>query len=300
MSIEDDVRPFKELVELMSKPRYPTVKVAVKWIIKHIIPAVKKTRFFDVLIIGGQGAGKSTLALYILYKYYKDPDKVLENTFFVENQLMEALLQGRREVILFDDAGVTLNKWRAMSHNSVEYSLFQQIVRTKTSSIIYTTVFDNIIKFVRDTVKSYIALHTIKDKKDGSTIVYGSLYENKIKTQIIRKRVMDFVMNINDLHNDPVFHNLYVEYMKRREEFIDGVIKSMLERRRLTSVPETPDIGLPNERLYSVSEVAELLRVSNSTVRYWIYNGIIKAVRIGKKHMIPESELKKITKNLEE
>jgi len=47
------------------------------------------------------------------------------------------------------------------------------------------------------------------------------------------------------------------------------------------------------ERLYRVSEVARMLNVSTVAVRKWIKSGKLKARRIGKLWMIPESELKR-------
>ena len=47
------------------------------------------------------------------------------------------------------------------------------------------------------------------------------------------------------------------------------------------------------ERLYRVSEVARMLNVSGVAVRKWIKSGKLKARRIGKLWMIPESELKR-------
>ena len=46
------------------------------------------------------------------------------------------------------------------------------------------------------------------------------------------------------------------------------------------------------ERLYRVSEVARMLNVSNVAVRKWIKAGKLRAKRVGKLWIIPESELK--------
>jgi putative resolvase len=48
-----------------------------------------------------------------------------------------------------------------------------------------------------------------------------------------------------------------------------------------------------SERLYRTSEVAEILNVSVSAVKKWIKQGNIRAVRVGKLWMIPESEVKR-------
>ena len=47
------------------------------------------------------------------------------------------------------------------------------------------------------------------------------------------------------------------------------------------------------ERLYKVSEVAKMLNVSTVAVRKWIKVGKLRAIRVGKLWMIPESELKR-------
>ncbi|RLE89970.1 MAG: IS607 family transposase [Thermoprotei archaeon] len=47
------------------------------------------------------------------------------------------------------------------------------------------------------------------------------------------------------------------------------------------------------ERLYKVSEVARMLNVSSVAVRKWIKSGKLRAKRIGKLWMIPESELRR-------
>ncbi|MEM4970904.1 MAG: IS607 family transposase [Sulfolobales archaeon] len=48
-----------------------------------------------------------------------------------------------------------------------------------------------------------------------------------------------------------------------------------------------------SEKLYRTREVAEFLNISVSAVKKWIRQGRIRAVRIGKLWMIPESEVKR-------
>ena len=45
------------------------------------------------------------------------------------------------------------------------------------------------------------------------------------------------------------------------------------------------------ERLYRTTEVAEILNVSWSTVKRWVKEGKIKAIRVGHRWRIPESEV---------
>ena len=48
------------------------------------------------------------------------------------------------------------------------------------------------------------------------------------------------------------------------------------------------------ERLYRTKEVAELLNISVSGVKKWIKEGKIRAIRVGRFWMIPESEIRRI------
>jgi len=48
------------------------------------------------------------------------------------------------------------------------------------------------------------------------------------------------------------------------------------------------------ERLYRTSEVARILNISVSGVKKWIREGKIRAVRVGRFWMIPESEIQRI------
>ncbi|PNV81220.1 MAG: IS607 family transposase [Fervidicoccus sp.] len=48
------------------------------------------------------------------------------------------------------------------------------------------------------------------------------------------------------------------------------------------------------EKLYRTREVAELLNISVSGVKKWIKEGKIRAIRVGRFWMIPESEVKRI------
>jgi len=47
-------------------------------------------------------------------------------------------------------------------------------------------------------------------------------------------------------------------------------------------------------KLLSVKQTAHLLGVSRETVRRWIYRGVLRAVRVGRNHKVPETELRKL------
>ena len=48
------------------------------------------------------------------------------------------------------------------------------------------------------------------------------------------------------------------------------------------------------EKLYTVEEAMELLRIARVTLYGWLRSGKIKSVRPGKKWLIPESEITRI------
>lgn len=47
----------------------------------------------------------------------------------------------------------------------------------------------------------------------------------------------------------------------------------------------------PDPELLTVAEVAELLRVAPQTVRSWVAEGRLSAVRLGRAHRIPRAHL---------
>jgi excisionase family DNA binding protein len=56
-----------------------------------------------------------------------------------------------------------------------------------------------------------------------------------------------------------------------------------------------PDnVGGARYRLLTLKEAARRLGVSRETVRRWIKIGVIRAVRVGKNHKIPEAELTRL------
>lgn len=53
------------------------------------------------------------------------------------------------------------------------------------------------------------------------------------------------------------------------------------------------------ENLYTVKEAAEKLSMVEGTIRNWIYDGKLKAVKVGGSIRIPEEAIKEIIKPLE-
>lgn len=227
MENRSDYSAFEEFANKLNLGFTTPFERVVEYVLGKFWKAVKRGRLFDMLIFGDQGMGKSTMALYLMYKFYGDPGEVLRNVFFNVDDLIETLLNEKRRVILLDDAGITLSKYKALSEPAIDYYSLQQIARTRVNVIIYTTVFDNLAKFIRDIINLLISLHTDKDE-----VVAGTVYLKKIKIEPIVYKKFDFEMNFDNLHQDQSFHNLYVEYNKRREKFVEEVIRGLLEKKK--------------------------------------------------------------------
>lgn len=48
------------------------------------------------------------------------------------------------------------------------------------------------------------------------------------------------------------------------------------------------------DKLYTVEETAQALRLSVRTVYQWVYDGKLKASKVGSKWLITEAEIKKV------
>lgn len=56
---------------------------------------------------------------------------------------------------------------------------------------------------------------------------------------------------------------------------------------------------MENEKLMTVSHVAEILSVSDRTVRNWVQSGALKAYRFGREYKITQTDLNEFIKQSE-
>lgn len=54
---------------------------------------------------------------------------------------------------------------------------------------------------------------------------------------------------------------------------------------------------MENEKLLTVTDVSEMLDVSDRTVRNWIQNGALKSYRFGREYKITQTDLNEFIKN---
>ena len=50
------------------------------------------------------------------------------------------------------------------------------------------------------------------------------------------------------------------------------------------------------EKLFTVREVANVLRVSEPTVRRWLTRGFLRSVKLGRRRVIPGSEIERVVR----
>jgi excisionase family DNA binding protein len=89
--------------------------------------------------------------------------------------------------------------------------------------------------------------------------------------------------------------DLLIEINNKLENLLIGVSYESLktvEEEKVSNEVVSQD-KIKTEEVLTVKEVSELLKTSERTVQYWCKNGKIKATRIGKKWLIPASELER-------
>lgn len=97
----------------------------------------------NFIVYGPLGTGKSSYALQILMEIYKteDPEILKQYFFFNPLEFLRALRQFKEQVkaIVWDDAGVWLYYLDYHSPMVKSIAKMMQLIRTKTSSVIFTT-----------------------------------------------------------------------------------------------------------------------------------------------------------------
>lgn len=111
--------------------------------VHHIEQAHKNNECQNFIVYGPLGAGKSSYALQVLMELYKtdDPEILKKYFFFNPLEFLRALKGFKEQVksIVWDDAGVWLYYLDYHSPMVKSIAKMMQLIRTKTSSVIFTT-----------------------------------------------------------------------------------------------------------------------------------------------------------------
>ena len=119
----------------------------------------KRYGFASFFMYGHQGSGKTTYALKILKEVYGGWENVLRYTYFHIDQLIDDLeiaFDNYRRIpaVLVDDAGLAILKYYWQKEGEQWFSRFFNLIRSASSSVIFTSVeTDDIVKFIRTKIK---------------------------------------------------------------------------------------------------------------------------------------------------
>lgn len=104
--------------------------------------SVEENRGVFIPICGAKGLGKSTLAGWLAYSYYKDWEKVKEHFIFTLDQLLY-MIENRETIplVVWDDMAVHFGKW-TMTNKKLPKTFFEyfQGIRVKVRCLIGTMV----------------------------------------------------------------------------------------------------------------------------------------------------------------
>ena len=126
---------------------------------------------------GYKGVGKTSYSLHLASEVFKSWKVALNHLFFDPidgfNHLYKYhILTGKRErVIIFDDAGDWMSKYRYNEEWAKELTEFLKLIRSVTAGIIFTDVDLGVLKGIRDQVKLRIRL-----SKYNKTYSYATCY----------------------------------------------------------------------------------------------------------------------------
>jgi len=250
--------------------------------------------FCSFIIIGPQGCGKTSLALWTGYYVYRSWEEALKYLFFQVDpviELFEKCLDKRKRIplIVVDDSGVWLNKLRWFEEDVKRFVEFYNLSRTVCASMIFTSIDENLPRRLLRTiwfrvlprfasleeVKQFYSLHNISFEKIQQQLetwgvnpniwCYGALY--KLKT------LPSFMQRV--LKDRGIFYPLHYprHVLKAYEEKRYQATQLALER--LKESRQKPSKNKEKVKLirklflkgFNIEEIADLLDSSPSEVR---------------------------------
>ncbi len=211
------------------------------WITKQVLRAYHEKGFTGVEIFGQQGLGKTTYAIKIMKQVYQelgvgDPwSQALNMTFFDVEDFVPLLIQARVKgeripVVLFDDAGIWLEKYAWQKENIRGFVKLYKMIRTFVSAVIFTTPSpEDIVKNVRE--KAWYQIKIVRGGKSqsGNPLGQAMLFKYEVKKDgnslkgVVREEAIDtFVVRLPE--------EIYNRYEKMRvEQGIDPQLRDLLE-----------------------------------------------------------------------
>ncbi len=199
---------------------------------RMIRSAYKRYDFVSAFVIGPQGMGKTTYAMLVAYEIYRDWDAVLDNLFFDPREalgLFKVALKGgwRREVVIFDDAGLHLSKYLISSsregfHITRLLNGLINLARTLVAGIIYTSPDMDILKELRK--KAWIVAEPTAPHGVSKPERLAKLYRKRIAPS---GRVYIHKLGYDAYRLDAIPSDVRKEYEEKRRAAMEPLLEEL-------------------------------------------------------------------------
>lgn len=219
--------------------------------VHNILQSHKNNECQNFIIYGPLGVGKSSYALQILMEIYKtkDPEILKQYFFFSPVEFLRALRRFKEQIpaLVWDDAGVWL--YYLDFHSPVVKSIakMMQLIRTKTSSVIFTTPTPTLIL---GKLRSFPQTVTIKVVKNAGGEQWGRPLRDLRTAKAYRAWLLPDLqkLRIKKLYEDTFgvylptpLYNWHIQeragYIRQIEEEIEkNLPKSMKEQKQMEAI----------------------------------------------------------------
>lgn len=255
---------------------------------RKLLQAYRTDGFTGVVIYGLQGAGKSTLALQIIFNFWKmqglsDEEawrNALSSVVFTAQEFTERVQRqegkGERSPLLWDDAGVHASAY--MYHTSerdlaVQLVRLVHVIRTAACGLVLTTPSPvGILKGVRDMPDWIRVRVTPAGVQDGVKIALAKAYILDVRPDgKARYRVwvedVPFRVRLPD--------DVYREYMQMRSSYTTRVVQQIQQQLEEVAVeqkplPKCPKCGRPVKNVYK----SRVVDRGKEYIYYYAYHGV--------------------------
>ncbi len=210
------------------------------WLTERILKAYRTNGFISVEIFGPQGVGKTTYSIKVareVFKQlgYKDPwETALDHLYFDIKDSLELLVEAyvrnqRVPIIIFDDAGIWLEKYSWQKEELRYFARLYKLIRTLCTAVVFTTPSEaDIMKNIREKAWYKVKI-TRNGKRYGIQQANANIYVYTIR--VVNKQFKEVVEEKAEDHfNVHLPDKIYQRYLqKRREEGILPQLRSLVD-----------------------------------------------------------------------
>ncbi len=218
--------------------------MSIFWLTQKILRAHKTEGFISVEIFGPQGVGKTTYAIKVAREVFRELgyknawDMALDHLFFDVKDSLELLVEAyyfrkRIPILIFDDAGIWLEKYSWQKEELRQFARLYKLIRTLCTSIVFTTPSESdIMKNIREKAWYKVKI-TRHGSSNGVKMSKANIYVYTVK--VIDKQFREVVEEkAEDRFRVRLPDNVYQKYLEKRRE--EGILPQL--RALLDSYPE--------------------------------------------------------------